>query len=310
MSYRILITGALGFIGRYVINYLAKQNLNCQILCTDLINNAPTDLNFQYSSANLANPHEIDCLVLEFAPTHVVHLAGLVGPGNLEEHLNANVIYTDYLYKAVSNLNPKPIVIQAGSSAAYGWVSPGELPVDEDQPFRPIGPYGFAKATQDLLAESYFRIKDLPIVRARIFNLLGPGQNKNLVPMTFVHQFKEIKDGVSTNIKTGNLAPTRDFVDVRDVAAALFALMVSGEPGEAYNLAGEKEISIEKIINILKHITCLDVRVEIEAKRERALDIMRIYADCSKMKKLTTWTPVIKFKQSITDMWKEVSNGI
>ena len=128
--------------------------------------------------------------------------------------------------------------------------------------------------------------------------------------MTFVHQFKEIRDGISTNIKAGNLSTTRDFVDVRDVAAALFALMISGKPGEAYNIASEKEISIEKLINILKQVTRLDVPVRIEYKRERLLDIMRIYADCSKMKKLTDWAPVINLKQSITEMWKEVSNRI
>jgi len=303
-----MITGALGFVGWHTIECLSNQNYDVQILGVDKKRNATNNIKFKYLSADLADHEKINIAINEFSPTHVIHLAGLVGPGTLEEHINANLINTEILYDAISKLKPIPKVIQAGSASVYGWISTEELPVDETQALRPIGPYGLSKAAQDMLAESYFREKGLPVVRARIFNLLGPGQNKNMVPMTFVHQFKDVKNGKATAIKTGNLGPTRDFIDIRDVSSAIFRLVLEGKPGEAYNVAGEKEISIRNIINMLIDITGLDPSLQIQSCRVRASDITRIYADCSKIKKHTNWVPAINLKQSLIEMWKQVTN--
>ncbi len=307
MEYRILITGVLGFVGRHIVDNLLNQNLAIEILGIDKIENVYPNIDCPYLSSDLTDTNKINCILKDFSPTHVIHLAGLVGRGTLEEHINANLINTDYFYKAVSELQPKPKVIQAGSAAAYGWINPGELPVFETQPFRPVGPYGLSKAAQDMLAESYFKEKGLPIVRARIFNLSGPGQNENLVPMTFVHQFKNIKNSAATRIRTGNLSPTRDFIDIRDVASALFMLALSGRPGEAYNIAGEEEISIRKIMDMLIDITGIDPPIDVENSRLRTSDITRIYADCSKIKKHTDWAPERDLKQSLYEMWRQVT---
>jgi GDP-4-dehydro-6-deoxy-D-mannose reductase len=306
MPYRLLITGALGFVGRQFINFLLNKHQNIKILGVDLSRDVASDFHCQYTSVDLGDVDQIEEVLKVFSPTHIIHLAGLVGPGTLEEHIRANLITTDNFYRAVLTLNPLPKIIQAGSAAAYGWIRPEELPVVESQNFRPVGPYGVSKAAQDLLAASYFRAEGLPVIRARIFNLLGPGQSIKMVPMTFVHQFKKIKDGKAEKLKTGDVSPTRDFIDIRDVASALFSLVLGGRPGEAYNIAGENEVSIKSIIHMLVELTGMNPAIEVDAGRVRGSDVMRIYAECTKIKKHTNWSPVISLEASLGEMWQQV----
>ncbi|BBO77650.1 dTDP-glucose 4,6-dehydratase [Desulfosarcina widdelii] len=307
MPYRVLVTGALGFVGRHLIDYLRYQRLDMQILGVDLERTVPEGVTWSYKSVDLADQDTVFDILQEFSPTHLFHLAGLVGPGTLAAHITANLFITDTVYNAVARLKTRPKVIQAGSAAAYGWIRPEELPVVETQTLRPIGPYGMSKAAQDMLAESYCRGEGMQIIRARIFNLSGPGQSRAMVPMTFVHQFREIKNGSAAKIRTGNLLPTRDFIDIRDVASAFFHLALKGQPGEAYNIAGEREIAIKNVIQMLIDHTGLEPEIEVDADRARASDIMRIYADCSKIKKHTDWHPGISLRQSLYDMWEQLN---
>ena len=309
MTNRVLVTGILGFIGRHVSQYLTGRNSNVEIMGIDLSPNAPKDAPYRYSCADLSDSSKIQAVLRDFSPTHVIHLAGLVGPHTLSAHIKANLLNTDIFYDLLAKNYPETKIIQAGSAAAYGWTDTGELPISETQCLRPLGPYGISKAAQDLLAESYYRGKGLPIVRARIFNLIGPGQSEKMVPMTFVHQFNAIKNGSATTMMTGNLSPTRDFVDIRDVAAAFESLLFYGRPGEAYNIAGEKEIAIRYIIDTLIDLTGVSSKIEVDDNRVKESDIMRSYADCSKIRKHTNWVPKIKFEQSLADMWQAVTHG-
>ncbi len=304
MAYRLLISGASGFVGKFIIRHIKKYLPNIKILGIDKIINNKYDT----VKADLSNADEIICILKDFSPTHIIHLAGLVQNDSLKNQFESNFFNTDKLYQSILSLQIFPITIQAGSASIYGFIKNEELPINENQPLRPVGAYGLSKASQDMLSEFYYRKNMLPIIRARIFNLAGPEQNKYLVPMTFIDQFHKFKNGQIKTIKTGNLEPTRDFIDVRDVACAFEKLLFKGIPGEAYNIAGETEISIKSIINYLSDITGIVPNIEIVQERVNKFDIKKIYADCSKIKKQTNWKPKIKFKQSLIDMWEYVIN--
>ena len=136
-------------------------------------------------------------LVVQSRPTHVIHLAALY-KASLEDYLGVNVVGTDHLYRALADaqLDPNPRIVQASSVAIYGRVCEEELPIGEDQELRPVSDYALSKACQDQLAAAWGYGRRLDIVRARLFNLLGPGQPEDLVPMAFLGQLRRYRGGI------------------------------------------------------------------------------------------------------------------
>jgi GDP-4-dehydro-6-deoxy-D-mannose reductase len=234
----------------------------------------------------------------------VIHLAGLVAEAPLAEHLAINVLGTENLYNALTEMDCyKDLrVIQAGTAAIYGQIEPKELPISEKNPFRPITAYAISKMAQDYLADKFWRTKGLGAIRARIFNLLGPGQPKHLVPVTFIRQLKAMRDGDS--LKVGNLATRRDFIDVRDLVLAFDRLLNHGRPGAAYNIASGKSIAIWDIVNELISMSRLsDISIKPEYVRMRKNDIPDIFADTTSIAEAVEWQPQISLSNSLEDMW-------
>ena len=143
----------------------------------------------------------------------------------------------------------------------------------------------------------------LQIVTACIFNILGPGQPDTLVPMTFINQFIDIRSGLVDQLKVGQTASRRDFVDVRDVVAAFDALLQHGQAGQTYNIASGHDISIQEILDELLKITGLDVSIEVASERVRPVDVPCVRASVSKIATDTNWQPRIPLYKSLEDMW-------
>src|SRR5690606_26009350 len=108
-----------------------------------------------------------------------------------------------------------------------------EMPVSEDQPFRPGNPYAVSKITQDMLGYQYFKTYGMRIVRLRPFNHFGPGQTDRFVLSGFARQIAQIEVGITeATVLTGDLTPRRDFCDVRDVVRAYRLAIDHAQPGE------------------------------------------------------------------------------
>jgi len=166
-----------------------------------------------------------------------------------------------------------------------------------------VGNYGISKVLEDLLGFQYYHNYDLKIIRARPFNLVGPGQSPDFVCGSFVKQIVEIEQrGGKPEIFVGNLEPKRDFVDVRDVVKAYWKLMSLEKYGDVYNIGSGKCYSIKEALNIL--LNMVDVEIQIEQKpnviREHEIPIQ--VSDVSKIKGDVGWEPEISFEKSLEDM--------
>src|ERR1700689_5466590 len=109
-----------------------------------------------------------------------------------------------HLFEAVRHMKRRPIVGSACSSAEYGYVPESAIPVKEEQPLKPLPPYGISKVCLDLLAREYFLDYKIPAVNVRLFNTTGPGKTSD-APSDFVRQLARIKKGLQTPvIEVGN----------------------------------------------------------------------------------------------------------
>ncbi len=303
---RLLVTGATGFVGSWTLRHWRTAHPEVELWATSDQSACLDELADKFSTFDLRDGNAVREFVRSCNPTHVIHLAGLVTEASLAEHLAVNVLGTENLYNALAEMDcSKDLrVLQAGTAAIYGRVLPEELPIKENNPLRPLTAYAISKMIQDYLAEMFWRTRGLDVIRARIFNFFGPGQPENLVPATFIKQLKAMCDGES--LQVGNLSTRRDFVDVRDVVLAFDKLLAGAQPGEAYNIASGKSITIRDILNDLISMSRLnDVSIKPEYDRGRKNDVPDVFADVTAIAEAVGWRPQISLRASLDVMWKE-----
>lgn len=304
---RLLVTGATGFVGPWVLRHWREAHPGFEVWATSELPEPAAIEAAAYRRVDLRSRDDVGALVRECRPSLVVHLASLISGGDLESFLAVNVVGTANLYRALIEHAPAAAVVQIGSAAAYGLVHAHELPIGEDQPLRPVTEYALSKAAQDHLSVVTCLSQGLRVVRARVFNMLGPGQPAQLVPMTFVTQLLKVRDGLAGAIRAGDVSARRDFVDVRDAVDAMDILLHRGEPGGAYNVASGKDTSVKEVIDGIMEAAGVRAPVEIEASRLRLADVPVVRADVSKMRREFGWQARVPLQRSLEAMWRQAA---
>jgi len=119
----------------------------------------------------------------------------------------------------------------------------------------------------------------------------------------------EIEAGLRPpRISVGALDVARDFSDVRDIVVGYVLALTQGEPGEVYNLGAGRAHTVRQLLETLIAASGVEVEVEQDPARMRAVDVPLVIADCTRLHRRTGWQPVIPFEQSIRDVldyWRE-----
>lgn len=313
---RALITGAGGFVGRHLCEYLLAQS-DWELLGTV----SPKPLEAPRSRPcrslvrlDLRDAGRVGELIGDFRPDVVFHLAAqshvpssFADPWEtLENNLRAQLNVLEGVRRA--GLSSRVIVI--GSNEEYGWPRPEDLPLTEESPLRPVNPYAVSKVGQDFLGLQYHLAYGMDVVRLRPFNHTGPGQAPHFVVPAFARQIARIEAGLQEPVvRVGNLEVARDFTDVRDIARAYYLAAVAGEAGEVYNLASGLARSIRWILGTLLSFTDAEVRIEVDPALYRPADVLIIYGSAEKFRRRTGWEPQIPFEQTLRetlDYWRRL----
>ncbi|HEX5414736.1 MAG TPA: GDP-mannose 4,6-dehydratase, partial [Chloroflexota bacterium] len=250
--------------------------------------------------------------ILAQRPEVIFHLAAqayvpqaIADPG--QTLLNNSLAQLNVL-EAARRLEPAPVILVAGSSEVYGTVPPERLPVTEDQPFRPSNPYAVSKVTQDMLGLQYFLSYGLPVVRARPFNHIGPGQSDRFAVASFARQIAEAETGRGQPLLlVGNLGARRDFLDVRDVVRAYGVMARREYAGEVFNVASGVARSVQDLLDALLARATVPIEVRQDPARMRPSEAPLIVGDASKLAAATGWRPEIPLCRSLQntlDEWR------
>jgi GDP-4-dehydro-6-deoxy-D-mannose reductase len=160
-----------------------------------------------------------------------------------------------------------------------------------------------------MMAFQYWNSHRLPVVRARSFNHLGPGQSDDFAASAFARQIAEIEAGRrEAVVRVGNLSAQRDFTDVRDVAGAYWLLVNKGVAGECYNVGSGTPRSIQWMLDTLLTLTPVPIRIELDPERLRPSDVPCSYCDNTKLVAATGWRPERDLQQTlleVLDYWRE-----
>jgi GDP-4-dehydro-6-deoxy-D-mannose reductase len=312
---RALITGAGGFVGGHLCDYLLAHT-DWELMGTvypRLVEAQPVEPRLRLTHADLRDADGVRTLVADVQPDYVFHLAAqsfvpsaLADPWDaLENNIRAQL----NLLEAVRRSGREVWVLVVGSEEEYGAPDPRELPLTEESPLRPNNPYAVSKVAQDFMGLQYHVAYRLPVVRVRPFNHTGPGQSPRFVVPAFASQIARIEAGLQEPVmKVGNLEAGRDFSDVRDVVRAYHLAVTRGQPGEVYNLASGEAQSVKGLLDTLLSFTEEEIQVETEPALYRPVDVPVVYGSAEKFRRKTGWEPEIPFEQTLRDTldyWRE-----
>jgi len=240
----ILITGAEGFVGGYVVAQLQSSGFT-NIHGTGFrdISRLSQKLGSDHAwQINLEDQEAVNELLKVIQPKAIFHFAARPSVNESYEKawlvLQTNAHLQLVMLEAMRQFAPESRLISIGSAAAYGRIAveTGEHPIAETALFKPENPYAVSKITQEHLSLVYFYSYGLDVVLVRPFNMIGPGQSTEFAVSSFARQVAMIEQGQQEVLMVGNLQATRDFTDIRDAAAAFEVLMQNAKSGEAYNL--------------------------------------------------------------------------
>ena len=305
---RILITGAGGFVGRHLAAHLAAAEPGAALIGTTLQPGESVHPAVSESrQIDLCDYGAVHALLADCRPQSIYHLAAQAFvPRSFEdpwETLENNIRAQLNIIQGCLALDIRPRMLVVSSAEIYGAVPPAQLPMDENAPIRPANPYSVSKVAQDMLGLQYHLSHGLPVMRARPFNHIGPGQNARFVAPAFALQIANIENsGGEAVIYVGNLAAKRDFTDVRDIVRAYHLIATRGTAGEAYNIASGKAHSIQSLLETLLTMTDKDIAVRVDPQRLRPVDVPEIRGDAGKLQRDTGWRPQLTFEETLRDV--------
>lgn len=302
---KVLIIGAAGFVGEYLIDYLLKEN-TYSIIATKMQHEIIENSSITICDLDILNREEINNLLEKYRPTYIFHLAAQSSVAlswkNPALTIDVNIKGSINLLETVHNLDYTPKILLIGSGEEYGYIQPLDLPVSENNVLRPGNIYAATKACQNMIGNIYADAYKMNIIMVRAFNHIGPNQSPIFVVADFCKQVAEIEKGLRAPIlKVGNLKAKRDFTDVRDIVRAYTLLIQKGESGQTYNIGRGAAISIEEILEIILSFSSKRIEVEIDKNRFRPIDIPIIEPDISKITNTIGWKAIISIEQTIED---------
>jgi len=299
---RVLVTGAAGFTGAFLVKHLHDQK-GAEV--SGLVRKSSWSNRLRDTHcivADLLDRQKLASSVRDICPDAVIHLGGMTR-GDYGELLRANVIGTKNILDAGTAANPDCRFLVVSSSAVYGYA--GEAPITESAALQPLSEYGISKVAQEAQAMMHHKREGALICLARPFNLAGPGQAESFICGKLVHQIagagkeKPVLDLWETS-------SSRDLIDVRDVVRGYWALVSRADfaeqcTGNAFNIGSGNAYPVSSIITMLEEITHQRFSIHLPDK-VAVPPIPSQKSDNTRITSLTGWKPEIPLVQTLRDM--------
>jgi GDP-4-dehydro-6-deoxy-D-mannose reductase len=308
----VLVTGAAGFAGRYAAAELARRGAG--VLGAHRTAPPPDGLPVaRWIRADLCEPEQARRAVADAAPDAVLHLAGQPRVGfsfsDPAGTFRLNTRATLNLLEAVRREAPKARLILVSSCEVYGEAPADRLPLRESEPMRPLSPYAVSKAAAEFFALAYHRTHHLHVAVLRPFNHTGPGQAPHFVCADFARQIALAEAGRAPAVlSVGRTSFVREFLDVRDVAAAYADAVASAPAGSVHNVACGRGVTIRAMLDLLLAQARRPIAVREDTARHRVADVPALVGDASALGALTGWKPVRTLERTLSDLlayWRE-----
>lgn len=291
---RVVVTGVRGFLGRHWARFLVSHGVEVH------------GFSRQAGGGRVLAPDPFDVASLtaalrDAAPDRIFHLAGVADTHDVALFYRVNAVYAANLFAAAeaAGLSDRPVVV-VGTAAEYGPVAACRLPIVEDEPCRPQGHYGISKLAQTQMAQATARAGRRVIV-VRPSNMIGPGMPGHMALQQFAQQIVAAKRAATPTIATGDLRVVRDFIDVEDVCARLWALCQGDRvaSGEIVNVASGRGLPLREALDRLIAVAGGGLETRMDPARLRAHDLCAHVASTAKLERFVGPMPLTPLDETL-----------
>lgn len=296
---RVLVTGASGFIGRYSIAPLIARGYDVHAVSSRQIEKTSDGVSWHY--ADILDVPQIEYLMRQLRPTHLLHFAWYAKPGEFWRSLE-NFRWLEASIAMLRHFHDQggERVVMAGTCAEYDWNF--GFCSEAITPCRPVTTYGICKNALQETLRAYCAETGLNSAWGRIFFLYGPGEYPARLLASVINSLVR---GEIADCTHGN--QIRDFLHVEDVADAFVALLDSRAVG-VVNIASGSPVSLRDVV--LAAAECLGARERI---RFGALPAPQgepplLVANCTRLYEEVGWRPRFQLRAGIEQTvryWQE-----
>lgn len=306
---KILVTGASGFVGKYLVKLLLSHEHEVVALG---LNNA--NLSIPVYEADILDYEAVLTCMKQVKPDAVIHLAAISNvPLSWENPgltIDVNIHGTTNVFQALAEVNANGMFLSIGSSDEYGLTAKAGVPLTEDMLCQPQNPYAISKYCAEQMVLQLGKKYNMKVIHTRSFNHFGPGQAKGFVTSDFACQIAAIEKGLREPIiRVGDLSAYRDFLYVEDVVKAYVALIEENVSCGIYNICSGKSIQMKTILEQLLLQAKNKIEIAVDPKKYRPAEVPFFVGDCSKLKNATGWSSKISFgygAELLLDYWRTV----
>ncbi len=249
---KVLITGATGFVGSWVVHFFLKHHPEADLIC---VVRSPQKLRWlKEYTVHLYPGSLFEASSLEEGlrgVDYVLHIAGVTKALTAQDYYRGNVLTTRNLLKAIYRAAPDvKKIVHISSQAAVG-PSPTESPIDETYPPHPITDYGKSKLQSEAVAREW--MQRLPITILRPPAVFGPRD------MDVYEVFKNVSHGI--NLKVGQGDQCISLIHVWDLARGIIqAALHPNGIGETYFICNDTPVWWSEMIALIGRIMQRKVR--------------------------------------------------
>lgn len=285
----VLVTGGAGFIGGHLVELLLQKSYSVIVIdiqkpCKSYFFLNRLDKKIDYRIVDIRNREQIEVLFASIHPTYVVHLAAQPIVQEAYDHpydvFDTNIMGTVNILEACRKDKKIKRILVASSDKAYGKT---KKTYTENSPLQGDHPYDVSKSCEDLIAYTYFKTYNVPVVITRFGNVYGEGD---------VH-FDRIVPGICESLITkkplqirSDGTYVRDYIYVKDVAMGYMTLLETKKDidGEAFNFSSSDTYSVLKLID--QAAVALHTKIPYEIKNTAKNEIPYQHLDDKKIRLL------------------------
>ena len=332
----ILVTGAAGFIGSYVVRTLSAQGK--RVVGIDNLNDYYDPAlkyarlatlegleGFTFETIDIADRSAMEDLFARHSDiTRIVHLAAQAGVRysltNPHAYIEANIIGQLNVLegaRALRNAGVLEHMVYASSSSVYGGNTKVPFSTD-DRVDTPVSLYAATKRSDELMGHCYSHLYRIPMTGLRFFTVYGPWGRPDMAAYLFTDAM--LKGRPIKVFNNGDMR--RDFTYVEDIVAGLLAVLdgppadggeaggQEGVPHRVYNIGNNSPEPLMRLIEVLEQ--SLNVKAEIDFQPMQPGDVRETYADISAIARDFGYAPKTPIDQGILQFvdWYRRYNGL